>query len=111
MANVTFSGVTLPNASKINETFTIPIRDTLILTGARSQQTNTRFGITPKFSCFGTQAQYLAVRSLIGTKGSLVIPLTGETYTNCNISSFTRQESDDPNTFEFTLEFKQDTTP
>jgi hypothetical protein len=111
MADVTFSGVVLPNAGKVDETFVIPMRDALLLTGAHSIHTNTRYGLLPVFTCMGTQEQFTAVRALIGVVGDLVVPITGETYTNCYISGLKRNESNNPQYFMWTVEFKQDTTP
>lgn len=104
----TFGGVTLPHASKINATPGILLKETTLLSGKRYIQTNTNLGFSTKFNCFGTYAEYTAVRALIGVSGTLVT--TPETYTKCYISGLSVQESDNPEYFVFSVEFKQDTT-
>ncbi|MFA6335498.1 MAG: hypothetical protein WCX48_08075 [Bacteroidales bacterium] len=108
MTNTTFGGVLLPNASKIDATPSILMNESTLLSGKRFIQTNTNLGFSSKFRCFGTYAQYQAIRALIGISGSLVT--NQETFTKCYISGLSVQESDNPSWFHFSVEFKQDTT-
>lgn len=111
MTEASFGGVALPNAGKISESLSIPMRDTLLASGAHELQLSTRYQVLPVVKCLGTWAQYQVVLALIGTYASLVMPSTGMTYTNCAISTITVAETDNPLYYEFQITFKQDTTP
>jgi len=105
----TFGGVTLPYASKIGEENDVLIKETVLLSGKRSIQTNPNAGLGTKYQCLGTWAQYTAIRSMIGSSGSLVTE-AGETYTKCYISSLMVRETDGPGDYQFEVGFRQDTT-
>jgi hypothetical protein len=106
----TFSGVTLPNASKFNSSTVVAIRDALLLSGKHRILTNTNVGFEPKYRCFGTWAEYLAVAALVGSSATLVTTQVPGGYTNCYISSLDGpEESDNPDKFYFTVSFKRDT--
>lgn len=104
----TFAGTTLPDASKLGATPQILLRETVLLSGKRYIQPNTHIGESVRFSCFGTKAEYLAIRNLIGVSGTLVTDF--ESFTKCYISALSLQESENPIWFAFSVEFKQDTT-
>lgn len=108
MTDTTFGGVLLPNASKIDATPGVLLKETVLLSGKRYIQTNTHLGFSTVFDCLGTYAEYQAVRALIGVSGTLIT--TPETYTKCYISAMHLSESDNPGYFRFKVEFKQDTT-
>lgn len=105
----TFGGVTLPDASKIEETPEILLEETVLMSGERSIQSNTSYGFGATYHCLGTWAQYKAVLALVGVASSLVTE-AGETYTKCYISSIKVKESDSPLSYLFDVGFRQDTT-
>lgn len=91
----------------------IQIKDTLLLSGKHSIQTNVNYGWTESYDCMGTFADYLALLGMIGQKLTLVVsgtPAGTLTYTKCAISGAGGlRESDNPGYYYWTVSFVQET--
>jgi len=99
----------LVNASKKKTRYVVQTKDTVLLSGKHSVQSNPNAGRGWTYSCFGSESDILSLMGMIGTSHTLVIG--SESFAKCYIDGDVEiQESDNPNWVEFTVTFVQDTT-
>jgi len=116
---VTFGSLTLqganktPTVGKRTGVVKVTTKDTLLLSGKHSVQTNVNSAYNDTLTCFGSWADLVALIGMIGTKNTLTIsgtPAGTLTYTNCVIGGdISYQETDNPGYFQFSVRFVQET--
>jgi hypothetical protein len=115
----TFGSVTLagaaktPTAGKREGVVRVTVKDTVLLSGKHSVQTNVNSAYNETVKCFGTWSDFVALIGLIGTKNTLTIsgtPAGTLTYTNCAIGGdISYNDTDNPGYYQFTVKFVQET--
>lgn len=103
---VTFDSLTLAEP-KVKPTVSPRVKETELVSGETKVTVSTKTKTAWQISCIATTAEKTALLAKVGYKKSLVIGST--TYTNCVIKSWKEDELN-PDTFDLTLTFVQDTT-
>lgn len=105
---VSFGGVVLVEASKTKTEYTVQSKDTVLLSGKHSIQSNANAGKGWTYECLGTDGDVLSLIGMIGAPHTLTIGTTS--HTKCYISgNVSVQESDNPNYVTYTVSFVQET--
>jgi hypothetical protein len=104
----------LPVAGKRKTSDDGAFSDQLLLDGRHVIMGSTRSGHTETYDCMGTEAQYLALKALMGQQLTLTVsgtPAGTLTYTKCQIKPpIEKEETDNPNDYYWKVTFVQDTS-
>jgi len=103
----------VPVAGKRKVSVPVNLSDQVLLDGRHNIMGSTRPGWKETYACMGPYANFLSLVGLLGTQQTLTIsgtPAGTLTYTKCQISDLSAEESDDPNSYYWNVTFVQDTT-
>jgi uncharacterized protein YaiE (UPF0345 family) len=84
-------------------------KDTILLSGKHSVQSNVNYGFGATFDCFGSESDVNDIVGMIGSSQTLTIGTTA--YTKCYITgNIEVQESDNPDWVYYSVGFVQETS-
>lgn len=104
---ISFSGITLTDASTYEDDAGIVLKETTLLSGKNHVSASSETVFRPSFTCLTEDySEITSLRALIGSSGTLLIDSTSYTY--CYIKSF-KSKQYAPNKWQYEISFTQHT--